>query len=144
MSVLLDAGDLQKLFRIWCQFLGKGSFCKEKHQENIEHIVSINTKNNNPSLHPRKNCQKCHCVMSATIKRKSTWRNLTFSKRGSWKPKIWLQEKNQRHTHPRQKERTPADHKVSLTHLFYKTRSQQWRFKCPCFSLDMQNLLKNN
>ena len=81
MSVLLDTRDHQKLFWICCQFLGKRSFCKEKHQENIEHIVLINTKNNNLSLHPRKNCQKCHCVMSATIKRKST---LTTSAFKNW------------------------------------------------------------
>ena len=78
MSVLRNTGDLQKLFRICWQFLGKGSFCKEKHQENIEHILLINTKNNNPSLHPGKNCQKCHCVLSATIKRKSTLTTAAF------------------------------------------------------------------
>ena len=37
MSVLVDTGDLQKLFPICCQFLGKRNFCKEKHQENRTH-----------------------------------------------------------------------------------------------------------
>ena len=71
MSVLLHTEDLQKLCRICCQFLGKGSYCKEK-QENIEHIFLINIKNDNPSLHPDKICQKCYCIMTAAIKRKST------------------------------------------------------------------------
>ena len=71
MSVLLHTEDLQKLCRICCQFLGKGSYCKEKHQENIEHIFLINIKNDNPSLHPDKICQKCYCIMTAAIKRKS-------------------------------------------------------------------------
>ena len=48
MSVLLHTEDLQELCRICCQFLGKGSYCKEKHQENIEHIFLINIKNDNP------------------------------------------------------------------------------------------------
>ena len=78
MSVLLHTEDLQKLCRICCQFLGKGSYCKEKHQENIEHIFLINTKNDNPSLHPDKICQKCYCVMSAAIKRKSTITTAAF------------------------------------------------------------------
>ena len=38
MSVLLHTDDL-----------GKGSYCKEKYQENIEDVFLINTKNDNPS-----------------------------------------------------------------------------------------------
>ena len=72
MSVLLHTEDLQKLCRTCCQFLGKDSYCKEKQRENIEHIFLINTKNNNPSLHPDKICQNFYCVTSAAIKRKST------------------------------------------------------------------------
>ena len=41
MSVLRHTEDLQKLCRICCQFLGKGSYCKEKHHENIKHFLSI-------------------------------------------------------------------------------------------------------
>ena len=78
MSVLLHTEDLQKFCRICYQFFGKGSYCKEKHQENIEHIFLINTKNDNPSLHPDKICQKCYCVMSAAIKRKSTITTAAF------------------------------------------------------------------
>ena len=72
MSVLLHTEDLQNLCQICCQFLGKGSYCKEKHQKDIEHIFLINVKNDNPSLHPEKIWQKCYCIMAAAIKRKST------------------------------------------------------------------------
>ena len=78
MSVLLHTEDLQKLCRICCQFLGKGSYYKEKHQEIIEHIFLIHIKNDNPPLHPHKICHKCYCVMSAAIKRKSTITTTAF------------------------------------------------------------------
>ena len=172
MSVLLHTEDLQKLCRICCQFLGKGSYCKEKHQENIEHIFLINTKNDNPSLHPDKICQKCYCVMSAAIKRKSTittaafknwtehcsalphlWQNSTFPKRGTWNPKIWLQEKKQQQTKGRNKGLLMvtkflwfpcSTNKINNTSYSDIKKSQQWRFKSPCFSLHMWNLLRNN
>ena len=73
MSILLHTGDLQKLCRTCCWFLGKVVIAK-KHQENVEHIFLINTKMGIPSLHPDKICQKCYCVMAAAIKRKSTIR----------------------------------------------------------------------
>ena len=138
MSVLRHAEDLQELCRICCQFLGKGSYCKEKHQENIEHIFLINTKNDNPSLHPDKICQKCYCVMSAAIKRKSTITTTAFK---NWtKHSVQLchicdriqlfqngvlgtrnfGSKKKATADQRQKQRTPYGHKVSLIPLLYK------------------------
>ena len=162
MSVLLHTEDLQKLCQICWQFLGKGSYCTEKHQENIEHIFLINIKNDNPSLHLDKTCQKCYCIMTAAIKKmskittpafKNLWQNSNFPKRGTWKPKIWLQEKKQRQTKGRNKRLllvtkfllfTCSTNKINNTRYTDITRSQQWRFKSRSFSLHMRNLLKNN
>ena len=111
MSVLLHILDLQNLCRICCQFFRKCSYCIEK-QESIGHIFLINVKNDNGSLHPDKICQKCYCVISTTIKSKSTitaafenWTELSFqqcytstfiTKSSTWNTKIWIQEKKQR------------------------------------------------
>ena len=108
MSVLLHILDPQNLCRICCQFFRKCSYCIEK-QESTGHIFLINVKNDNGSLHPDKICQKCYCVISTTIKSKSTitaafenWTELSFqqcytstfiTKSSTWNTKIWLQEK---------------------------------------------------
>ena len=49
----------------------------------IEHIFLINIKNDNPSLHPNKICQKCYCIMIAAVKRKSAITTAAF--------KIWTE-----------------------------------------------------
>ena len=136
MSVLPHPEDLQKLCRICCQFLGKGI---AKKNINIEHIFLINTKHDSPSLHTDKIYQKCHCVMSFSVKRKSTvatavfkrWieysvqHSVTFVTEFNFSIKGYLEPKNLAPTklakaYERQKQRTPSGHKVSLIPLLYK------------------------
>ena len=166
MSVFLHTEGIQKLCRNCCQFLGKCSYYKEKYRENIKHISFINKKNGNLPLHPGKIYLKCYCVMTAAIKRKSTittaafknWtehsvqlshlqQNSTFPKRCSCNPKIWFQEKKAKAKTKDSfwSQRFPCStNTINNTSYGNITRSRRWRFKSPCFSLHMWNLLRNN
>ena len=119
-------------------FLGRVVIAKKKNQENIEDIFLIKTKNDNLSLHPGKIYNKCYCVMTTAMRKKSTITTAAFKiwtehsvqhchicgriqlpQRGSWNPKIWVQEKKAK-ADQRPKQRTPSAHKVYLIPLLYK------------------------
>ena len=171
-NVFIHTEDLQKLCWICCQFLGKGSYYKEKHQENIKDIFLINIKIDNPSIHPDKICQKCYCVMSSAIKWKSTittavFKNWTehnvqqchicdrirFLQKGVLGTQKFAKEKSKRQTKGRIKGLplvkkflwfTCSANKINNISCSNITRSQEWGIKSPYFSQHMQNLFKKN
>ena len=78
MSLLLHTEDLKNCVKSAASFLERVVIAKKSIRKALNMCFLSIKKNDNPSLHPDKICQKCYCVMSAAIKRKSTITTAAF------------------------------------------------------------------